>query len=201
MTQINAIGEACPLPVVKTKKALNEMPSGVLEVLVDNETAVQNIREYAARSGYRFEYAEQGDHYVIHIEKQAVSHEKRQGAACDSRPAPIPGKTVVILSSDTMGSGDDELGRILMKGFVFALTQLDELPDTVLLYNTGARLSAREAVTVNDLLALEKAGVKVMTCGTCLNHFGIADQLGVGEVTNMYSIASEMRSAGQILRP
>ncbi|MGI6169820.1 MAG: sulfurtransferase-like selenium metabolism protein YedF [Christensenellales bacterium] len=203
--QVNALGDACPMPVVKTKKALDEMETGQLEVLVDNETAVQNIRRYVESTGCDFQYSKQGEHFIILIEKTKVS----QGERTEDSDVPglnmdcaLPGgKTIVVLSSEEMGNGDKELGAILMKSFVFALTQLDTLPDTVLLYNSGAKLSIQGAATLKDLITLEKSGVKIMTCGTCLNHFGIAEQLSVGEVTNMYNIVEEMRQASRILRP
>ena len=202
MIQINAIGDDCPLPVIKTKQALSKITSGQLEVLVGNEIAVKNIQKYVHSVGCLFQFDPVGDYFRILIEKPENLRYQDTKNDTDLQEYTLNSqKTVVVLSSDTMGYGDDELGHILMKGFVFALTQLDELPDTILLYNSGAKLSVSEAATLNDLLALEKAGVKIMTCGTCLNHYGIADQLGVGEVTNMYSILDEMRHAGQILRP
>ena len=195
MVRVNALGDACPLPVIKTKKALQEMEIGKVEVLVDNDIAVQNIQRYAVSSGCLFDVKEQDGNFIITLEKTVES----QGKDCNDIHTEM--KTIVVLSSDKMGSGDDELGGILMKGFVFALTQLDDLPDAVILYNTGAKLSVNGAQALPDLLALEKAGVRILTCGTCLNHFGTADCLGVGEVTNMYTILEEMRFADRIIRP
>lgn len=200
METINAIGDVCPLPVIKTKKALEAMEAGALEVLVDNEIAVQNIEKYVKSIGCGFSFRKVGEHFAVLIEKGDAPKEAVTAAGAP-RDMPAAGKTVAILSSDRMGDGDDELGAILMKGFVFALTQLDTLPDTVLLYNGGARLSIQDAPTLGDLVAMEKAGVRIMTCGTCLNHFGIVDRLGVGEVTNMYNIVEEMQGAARILRP
>lgn len=108
---------------------------------------------------------------------------------------------VVVISSDTMGNGDDELGRILMKGFIFALTQQDELPSTVLLYNGGAKLSCEDAPILEDLKSLEAQGVEIMTCGTCLNHYGLTEKLQVGSVTNMYAIVEKMTQASLLIRP
>lgn len=196
MRQINAIGDACPLPVIKTKKGLDAIESGQLAVLVDNEIAVQNIRRLAEATGCQFDVAQQEGVFHITLLKGTA----QPGDASDGSKT-VTGKTVVVLSADTMGTGDDELGHILMKGFIFALTQLDTLPDTILLYNTGAKLAVQGSSSLEDLLALAKAGADVLTCGTCLNHFGLAEQLGVGEVTNMYRIVEEMRDAGRILRP
>lgn len=197
MKQVNAIGDPCPMPVIKTKKALAEMTAGKLEVLVDNEIAVQNLQRFAESANCQFEVKKQDDHFVIALDKPEeilrADEEQRTTAPLD--------KVLVVLSSETMGSGDDALGRILMKSFVFALTQLDTLPDAILLYNTGARLSVQGADTLQDLIALEKAGVRILTCGTCLNHFGTTENLGVGKVTNMYSIVEEMQGATRILRP
>lgn len=196
MNQINAIGDACPMPVVKTKKGLAGIENGQLEVLVDNEVAVQNIRRLAESEGCQFDVLQKDGIFHITLLKGEV--QPRSSSFSNETAA---GKTVVVLSSDTMGTGDDELGHILMKGFIFALTQLDTLPNTVLLYNTGAKLSVHSSSSLEDLITLEKAGVTVLTCGTCLNHFGIAEELSVGEVTNMYRIVEEMRDAGRILRP
>ena len=108
---------------------------------------------------------------------------------------------VAVLSSDQMGGGNEELGRILMKGFVYALTQLEELPETVLLYNGGARLSVEGSQSLEDLKSLEAQGVEILTCGTCLNFYELADKLKVGSVTNMYEIVEKMSGARLVIRP
>ena len=96
---------------------------------------------------------------------------------------------VVVISSREMGQGDPALGTLLMKGFIYALTQQDVLPETILLYNGGAFLSCEGSDNLEDLKTLEAQGVEILTCGTCLNHYGIGDRLRVGSVTNMYEIA------------
>ena len=106
-----------------------------------------------------------------------------------------------MLSSDQMGGGNEELGRILMKGFVYALTQLEELPETVLLYNGGAKLSVEGSQSLEDLKNLEAQGVEILTCGTCLNFYELADKLKVGSVTNMYEIVEKMSGARLVIRP
>ena len=104
--------------------------------------------------------------------------------------------TVVV-----MGSGDEKLGKALMKAFVFALTKQDVLPETVVCYNTGAYLTCEEADTLEDLKNLEAEGVQILTCGTCLDYYGIKERLAVGSVTNMYEIVETMEKARTIVRP
>ena len=109
--------------------------------------------------------------------------------------------TIVVVSSDRMGSGNDELGKVLIKGFIFAVTQLDKLPKTMLFYNGGATLTTEGSDSLEDLKSLEAQGVEILTCGTCLDYYGLKDKLAVGSVTNMYSIVETMANAEKILRP
>jgi selenium metabolism protein YedF len=100
-----------------------------------------------------------------------------------------------------MGSGNDDLGKVLIKGYIFALTQLDELPKTILFYNGGATLTAEGSDSIEDLKNLEAQGVEIMTCGTCLNYYGLTEKLQVGTVTNMYSIVETCAKASKIMKP
>ena len=107
----------------------------------------------------------------------------------------------MVISSDQMGSGEEELGRALMKAFVFALTKQDVLPETVLLYNRGAFLSCDGSDSLEDLKTLEAQGVEILTCGTCLNYYKLTDRLAAGSVTNMYDIVGIMSGASAIIKP
>ena len=109
--------------------------------------------------------------------------------------------TVVAVGSDRMGEGSEELGHILMKSFLFALTQLDDMPDKILFYNGGAKLTVEGSESLEDLKTLEEQGVEIMTCGTCLDYYGIKDKLAIGSVTNMYSIAETLQGAMSVIRP
>ena len=100
-----------------------------------------------------------------------------------------------------MGSGNDELGKVLIKGFIFAVTQLDELPEQMLFYNGGAVLTCEGADTLEDLKNLEAQGVEILTCGTCLDYYGLKEKLQVGSVTNMYAIVEAMNRADKIICP
>ena len=206
MIQVNALGDACPIPVVKTKNAIKELGgSGVVETLVDNEIAVQNLTKMANQKGYRVSSKKLSDRqYQVTMEigenaadKQTVPT-KAESETCipDARE-----NTVVVIASATMGEGDPELGRLLMKGYIYALTQLDTLPKTLLFYNGGAALPCEGSASLEDLKSLEAQGVQILTCGTCLNHYGLTDSLKVGDVTNMYVIAETMAGAAKIVKP
>lgn len=206
MIQVNALGDACPIPVVKTKNAIKELGgSGVVETLVDNEIAVQNLTKMANQKGYRVSSKKLSDRqYQVTMEigenaaDTQTSPTKAEPEACipDARE-----NTVVVIASATMGEGDPELGRLLMKGYLYALTQLDTLPKTLLFYNGGAALTCEGSASLEDLKSLEAQGVQILTCGTCLNHYGLTDRLKVGEVTNMYVIAETMAGAAKIVKP
>ena len=110
-------------------------------------------------------------------------------------------KKIVVLSSEMMGSGDDKLGTILMKNFIYSITQLEELPNTFLLYNGAVKLACNGSESLEDLEGLQASGVKILCCGTCLKYFGLTDQLAVGEISNMYTIAETQMDADLIIRP
>ncbi len=203
MIHVNALGDACPIPVVKTKNAIKEMPGGgQVCVLVDNEIAVQNLTKMANQKGYgvKSEKLEEHKYQVIMTVGNGISEQEE--AALPEVCIPDGRKNkVVVIASDKMGNGDDVLGALLMKGFIFALTQQDELPKTILLYNGGARLTCEDSPALEDFKSLEAQGVEILTCGTCLNHYGLSEKLKVGSVTNMYVIAEKMLQAGLIVRP
>ncbi len=191
-TKINAIGDVCPLPVVKAKKAFDEGASAV-EIRVDNEIAVENLQKLAKSKGAAFSYEKKSDkEYVCILEENAG--QSLSGEKADKN-------VVVVIASRTMGAGDDTLGANLMKGFIYSLSQADELPKTILFYNSGAFITTEGSVSIEDLKALEAGGVEIMTCGACLNHYHLADKLEVGSVTNMYEIVEKQLKASSIIRP
>lgn len=200
---VNAVGKQCPVPVVEATRALRAMTeSGTLEVLVDNEIAVQNLTRMAA-----------GHHLTAKAEKRgealfAVTVEVPQPVGeIPVEEAPLTcipdarGELVVAIDTDAMGRGSEELGRMLMKGFVFAVSQLPQLPKTILLYNGGAKLSVEGSDSLEDLKNMEAQGVEILTCGTCLNFYGLSEQLAVGSVTNMYAIVEKLAGAGKVIKP
>lgn len=200
MIQVNAIGDVCPIPVVKTKKAIDELKGPeVVETLVDNEIAVQNLMKLAAQYGYQCGSVSTSDgNYSVSISVTGKAGEQDGSCCCGGRHGR---NTVVAVSSDKMGEGAEELGKTLMKGFIYALSQQDELPGAILFYNGGAALACEGSPALEDLRDMAARGVTVLTCGTCLNYYGLSDKLGVGEVTNMYSIVERLTKAELVIKP
>lgn len=204
MIKVNAIGDTCPIPVVKTKNAIKEMGgAGTVEVLVDNEIAVQNLTKMANQKGYQIvskKLEDQKYQALITVGEGSLEEAaEEEPAYCvpDSRVK----KTVVVVDTNLMGRGNDELGKVLIKGFIYALTQQDVLPSKILFYNGGATLTCEGSDSLEDLQSLEAQGVEILTCGTCLNYYEMTDKLKVGNVTNMYDICESMVTADLIVKP
>lgn len=196
--KIDAAGLACPGPVIEAKKVLESMPQGELEVLVDNEIAVQNLKKLGQyyQAEIKTEKLAENSYQVLFSIADSAQEENVQPG-----PKAFSSQKIVVISSEFMGTGDQELGRVLMKGFIYALTEANVLPKIVILYNGGAKLSSEGSDSVEDLRLLEKWGVEIMTCGACLKHYGLEDKLAVGTVTNMYSIAEALLGADSIIKP
>lgn len=210
MITVNAMGDICPIPVVKTKKALGELNGpGQIEVLVDNETAMKNVTKMAKSTGAQAESVQLGERkYRVLItvgegleEAVGKEEEKDNTTAANVNACRTCVGTVVSVGSDRMGEGSDELGHILMKSFIFAVTQLDDLPDKMLFYNGGAKLTVEGSECLEDLKNLADQGVEIMTCGTCLDYYGLKEKLAVGGVTNMYSIVETLQGSVNVIKP
>lgn len=202
MITVNAMGDNCPIPVIKAKKAMQALTGPeTIEVLVDNEIAVQNVTKMASSSGGQVSSEKLGDaefKITIQMEGAPAAETAKEEVSCapDNR-----GNLVVAIASDRMGSGNDELGKVLIKSFIFAITQMDTLPKTMLFYNGGATLTTEGSDSLEDLKSLEAQGVEIQTCGTCLDYYGLKEKLAVGTVTNMYSIVETLAGASRIIKP
>jgi selenium metabolism protein YedF len=203
MKKVDARGLECPQPVLLAKKALEET-SGV-EISVDNNTAVENLKRLGTKLKCSISIDEEkdgtytvtmtgaqgGEKQVAETEFQAVCNIESGGSS------PL----VVVISSDRMGKGDDELGDVLIRGFIHTLTELDEFPESLIFYNAGVKLAVKDSPVVDDLLFLEEKGTDILVCGTCTNFFQITGNLGAGHVSNMYDIADTMTKAGRLVSP
>jgi selenium metabolism protein YedF len=189
---VDARGLACPIPVVRTREALRGGAERI-EVLVDNATARDNVSRFAASQGCAVEVAEEGECFRVLISRTGEPAEEVTGAAA------VCGQTgerkVVVLSSDIMGRGDEELGRVLIKAFLNTLAESDILPWRVVLFNRGVLLAVEGAETVQALANLSSMGVEILVCGTCLDFFGLKEKVAVGTVSNMFDILGSMLAA------
>lgn len=199
---VDARGDACPIPVIKTKKVLDELKeAAIIQTHVDNEVAVQNVTKLAEHKQLAVSSEKVDDtHYIITMKTdgsiQAEAEEMPVGCIPDRRD-----DYVVAVGSDLMGQGDDALGKVLIKSFLFAVTQLEKLPDKMVFYNGGAKLTVEGSDSLEDLKSLEAMGVEIVTCGTCLNFYGLTEKLAVGSVSNMYEIVEILTGASKVVRP
>ncbi len=197
MKTIDMLGKPCPMPVVEAKKALMEETDGVV-VLVDNIVAVQNLQKMAEGKGYGFSRAQEEDGvYSVSIQIGGVPAGERD-AAPQMEKNDARGATVLI-TSDQIGHGSEELGKILIKGFLFSLTELSAPPEAVIFLNSGAYLTAGGANVVEDLKKLEAGGTAIRTCGTCLNYYGLTEKLAVGKITDMMGIVNILAEAEKLI--
>lgn len=197
---VDARGLSCPQPVVLAKQALEQHDRIV--VYVDNDAARENVRRLGAKMGCEITVDRQpGGIYHLHLSRAAgkplpALDASASDTACSIAPAE---SYVVIIPGDTMGRGNDELGAVLIKAFIHTLLQLETLPSRMLFYNTGVKLAVQGSPVLDDLAQLAEAGVEILVCGTCLNFFGLTDQLAAGSITNMYEIASTMAASRCIM--
>ena len=192
---IDARGKACPTPVIMAKKAISAGES-TFTVLVDNTTAVENLKRLAENQGFDAAAAEAEGVFSVAFTRTGC-------AACEeavNAPLPAPGGDwAVFVGRDIIGDGDRELGTNLMRMFFYTLSQGEDKPGAVLFMNAGVKLPAGDEQVAEHLKALQAKGVQVLVCGTCLNFYGLTDQLMVGTVSNMYDILSQMQAAAKVI--
>ncbi len=222
MNTVDARGQKCPMPLILTRRAMKQMAAGAaLEVLVDSETARNNIRTYLQEQqcSPTVEALPEGGWRLKATLSAAFDPQKRAEDYCDlgtpsvdpagepaSAKTALPstsrtGPVVVALRGDLMGQGDDALGAKLIGTFLIGLVEQDSLPTHVVLYNGGARLATRGTPAGESLLKLEQAGVKILVCGTCVDFFGMREQLACGKISNMYDITALLLAAGKVISP
>jgi len=199
MKHIDMTGQACPIPVVEAKKALSSPEARGIAVLVDNKIAVQNLEKMAAGLGYALSSRETGAGlYDVEIQKETGTEEiDRHNIYYGQLKAE---KTlVVVIGSDELGGGEPELGKILMKSFIYSLSELDKVPSSVIFLNKGAYLTAAGSNALPDLKILEQKGAEILTCGTCSDYYGLENRIEAGSIIDMYGIAERMAHADTVI--
>lgn len=192
MKIIDCSGLNCPIPVINTKKAFSEIEEGTMVIIVDNNIAKINIEKFAKGSGLEFLTEDKDEKFHITITKKNVKIESNVEKKDE--------KFTIIIASEFMGNGDEDLGRILMKGYIFALSESENKPTDILMYNSGVKIASEDSSVVESLQKLKCEGVNIQVCGTCLDFYGIKEKLAVGEISNMYSIVETMNSSDKVVR-
>jgi selenium metabolism protein YedF len=191
MKTIDCRNMACPMPVVTVKRALEEAAGENVQVLLDAGPPRENVARFAANRGFAVEESPVEGGYSLLISGRPAgtlaSPEKK-------------GELVMLIASDRLGDGPEELGRLLMKNFIITLLDVAESPDRMLFVNTGVFLTTEGSEVIEALEKLGNRGVEVMSCGICLDFFNRREKLAAGSVTNMFTIAESMLRAGSLVR-
>ncbi|MEW5743840.1 MAG: sulfurtransferase-like selenium metabolism protein YedF [Nitrospirota bacterium] len=183
---VDARGLGCPKPVIMAEEALATIDEGVVDVLTDNEASVKNLTRFAAKGGFYAESIQEDGYWKVKIVKGYPCEVAAGGAGPATQAAPAPGEYVepekdvlLIIGSDVMGK-DEDLGKVLMKGFFDTMRVTKEVPHTIFFLNAAVRLTTTDEEIVPLLKEIEKTGVEIFTCGTCLKHYGLERELKVG---------------------
>lgn len=188
--EVDARGELCPKPVIMTKKELDNLTEGTLTTIVDNEVAKDNISKLVNSYGYSFTVDQTKDNeYYIHITK---------GETLEETNICIPDvfkDLTIAIGSDKLGVGEEKLGDILMNSFIYTVKETTPWPRTIVLFNSGVKLTCEGSKVFDDLKWMNDEGVEILVCGTCLDYYNIKDNIQVGEIANMYSIYEKMRNS------
>lgn len=204
--EVDARNLGCPHPVLLTKKALEGIPSGVLVVRVNSEAARDNVARYAQSQHCQVQVTPENGEYVIRIIKgQSGKGEGKEGGVekkAEKVPAPAPGAAegkVFLLTADSLGRGAEDLGATLMRNFIFTLLDSGFSPVALLFVNSGVKLCTEGSPVLEYLQTLQTRGTRVLSCGTCLNFYGLAEKLKAGEATTMVTIVEYLTGPYQVI--
>ena len=196
MKEIDCRGKACPHPVLMTKQALEGLIEGEVILIVDNVAACENVERFAKSQGCPVRIEKKGSDFHLRIQKEksgkgyeSVSEKKDRG------------NIVIYLNSRFLGVGDEALGSVLMRSFLKTLLELETTPGRLILINSGVWLSSEGSDVLETLKTLSERGVEILSCGTCLDFYGLKEKLKVGGVSNMFTIAQALLEAERVVRP
>lgn len=196
--EIDCRGLQCPEPVMRCRALLNTVQPESLQVLVDNKAALENVRRFLEKQGYGTSEQQLSEReWRINASKSGELPAKEP----DMEPDSGPGKTLLLLTTEGIGRGDDELGAKLMDTFLGNISELGPSLWRIILLNGAVKLSAREGTALEHLKAIERSGVDILVCGTCLNHYGLLEKKMVGQTTNMMDVLSSLALAQKVIRP
>ncbi len=201
MKEIDARGLNCPAPVLQTKATLQEEQPNSVSVVVDNAASQQNVQRFLESQGFKTKLKQTGDDYRVIGTCDTDNGEQAQppDEQIIADPQSEAKKIMVMCATDRIGFGDDELGLSLMVNFLRTLKEMGEELWRLVFVNNGVKLTIQESEVLADLKEYEKNGLKILVCGTCLNHFNLLDKKQVGETTNMLDIVTAMQLADKVV--
>lgn len=203
MRIVDTKGQLCPAPLIAAKKALKETAEGeTFKVLTDNQTSFDNLCRFLKDNGAGLQVDESQGVWTLTVTRRTgeIVETKVEEYCVSSISHFEKGNYVVAITSDKMGDGDEELGHLLISNFIKALKDLDKLPQHMVFYNKGVTLAVNGSPVLDHIKDLEKMGVEIHLCATCVNYYKLESSITVGTLSNMYSIAEIMASAGNIIR-
>ncbi len=195
---LDARGWACPKPVIETRKVLQT--ENELTVIVDNKAARENVSRLATKMQFQVDIEEKDDGIYLHINKgkdtpaTEISEEELSPYVQCSE-----GNLVLLITSNTVGRGSDELGEILMRALMHTFLETEPKPNMIILMNNGVKLAVNGSPVIDDLKALSEKGIEILVCGTCLNYFNLTNDVKVGQISNAYTIAESLLQAGRVI--
>lgn len=203
MKIVDTKGLPCPAPLIKTRQALNEASAGEsLQIITDNDTSLNNIKRFLTDNHISFTQKEESDTWVLNVDRgEPVPVADNAEVYCSTNPDVNKRKTVVAITSDVMGGGNDELGSKLITSFFKVLPMIKPIPDTVVFYNTGVRLAVKGSPVEEYLTELESSGVELILCTTCIDFFSLKGKIAAGKIGDMYQILNILNEAGNVIRP
>ncbi|MFW5498636.1 MULTISPECIES: sulfurtransferase-like selenium metabolism protein YedF [unclassified Maridesulfovibrio] len=202
--KIDCKGLPCPQPVLKCKNAIESENPEKIKITVDNEAAKENVSRFMATKGYEVSVKEKDNLFVIKGKTDVSTESSAECEVCevmsDEEISNVGSKTLVFLNSDVLGSGDDKLGAGLMFNFLSTLPELGDSLWRIIMVNGAVKLATEGSKCLEKLQDLEKAGVSILVCGTCLDHFDLLDKKKVGETTNMLDVVTSMQLASKVIK-
>ncbi len=193
---IDCKGMNCPLPVINTKKYFDSIDKGSSITIVDNEVAKNNIVKFAKSNGFNHDVTTEGNLFHIKITKGENMEQEVNNVKKEENKKSF----TIVVGSDRLGNGDDVLGEALMKSYMFALSEANEVPNNLLFLNGGVKLVVEDSLVLDSIKKLEERGVNIQSCGLCLDFYKIKEKLAIGEITNMYAIIEIMNSSDKTIK-
>lgn len=178
------------MPVINTKKYFDSISEGSAKIIIDNEVSKNNLEKFASSNSFKYSTEMSENDFIIIMEKIKLNIEEERSDDTFS----------ILIGTDKLGNGDDSLGKTLMKSYIYALSESDRLPRKIMFLNSGVKLVNKDSSVLEILESLKSKGVEILSCGVCIDFYGLKETMAIGEITNMYTIVEEMNSVAKLIK-